>query len=585
MAALLLVALLASANARACGALQNPNPSAHGNVLIHPRIFLVLWGLKSANDDFGIIPVMKDFINSYGGSKYLRTVSQYYSNNGTDVPSPDRNMLAATWTDPNPPPGTTFPSNAQLEAEIRHARDSALWTLQEDSIVVVATPSTNGWPRAPVSCSVTATRPAGSFCNCAFHQEAATGLVLNTPYIALPYQASPTGNGYGGCYPATNAGDATTTVLAHEIAETITNPRPGSLQGWYDPTCAQGEIGDKCGTFIYTRLTTAGAGPVYSTYAVPTLWSNEANTSLGACVEADTNRKDLFYVNGKSGFHLKRAYWDDSTQNQEVDEDWGVPSAGVQRDSRPAAAALSNGVVSVFTRDPNGHIWRAFKTEGSTNPTWEDWGTLPSPWTLFSEPTAASWGAGHVDVFVIGVSGASRHVYHRGWDAVTGYGSWESWGRPSGITVGNKIAATSTVVGSVDVFVTGSSVNNLWRGNTTDRGANVTWTNWGNPGGTMADVEVSSSSTHELSAYYLLTNGTVYRRRLDSGVFTNWAADSNQPPISSFAISAVGTGEQHDFLAVNAGGTYYLGYIDANFNYGYDFLGGSSMGGPDVASW
>src|SRR5215471_13504182 len=115
--AALLCAGIWEQNADACG-VTNVNPSAHGTVIVHPRVRLVLWGLNSTNDPQNVIPVMQNFLKSIGGTKYLGTVSQYTAKNGTEHPFMDRGMWVSTWTDPLPPPGPKFPTNSQIQAEV-----------------------------------------------------------------------------------------------------------------------------------------------------------------------------------------------------------------------------------------------------------------------------------------------------------------------------------------------------------------------------------------------------------------------------------------------------------------------------------
>ena len=101
------------------------------------------------------------------------------------------------------------------------------------------------------SCSLV----AGGFC--AYH---GTFLRNGAP---VTYQVLPDLTGVSGCGNGSNLGN-TTSVLSHELTETITDPNVGLASvigpplGWYDAT--YGEIGDICdaqqGTFVGTDATT-----------------------------------------------------------------------------------------------------------------------------------------------------------------------------------------------------------------------------------------------------------------------------------------------------------------------------------------
>jgi IPT/TIG domain len=143
------------------------------------------------------------------------------------------------------------------------------------------------------SCSLV----SGGFC--AYHSTftAPNGVIAT-------YQVMPDLTGTFGCGNSTDLNN-TTSVLSHELAETITDPQVGFASvfapplAWYDP--ANGEIGDICnaqqGTFV------GGDG---NTYTVQQLFSNVANNcivtrSLSSDFSISASPTSLSVARGGSG--------------------------------------------------------------------------------------------------------------------------------------------------------------------------------------------------------------------------------------------------------------------------------------------
>ncbi len=101
--------------------------------------------------------------------------------------------------------------------------------------------------------------------------------------------------------------DGFSIVLGHEMEETVTDPGAEDvasdgthLGGWYD-TVDGNENGDKCAWVGLDPLTGTGppapvpgalgdiTGNAGSTFAVQSLWSNQANAGTGYCAGAGTD--------------------------------------------------------------------------------------------------------------------------------------------------------------------------------------------------------------------------------------------------------------------------------------------------------
>ncbi|KAJ3231867.1 hypothetical protein HDU81_003480 [Chytriomyces hyalinus] len=128
-------------------------------------------------------------------------------------------------------------------------------------------------------------------CNefCAYHSgiDITSRKIPNTPYLYYAVYPDQTGACLGGCGVSTDPFKNMCSVIAHEIAEAITNPAitlalspiPGPPLSWLDPdTFVGGEVGDMCNTLQDTLIDTSNN--VTKTWTVQKLWSNK----FKACV-------------------------------------------------------------------------------------------------------------------------------------------------------------------------------------------------------------------------------------------------------------------------------------------------------------
>jgi hypothetical protein len=275
-------------------------------------------------DPDGAGKYMADFMYQMGGTQWAGEQTQYYqtvSGKNLNITNP-ANQLAGIWVDdtnsitglPNTsasnPPGST---NTYTDLAAEAARAVKHFGIKDlnDANVIVAQPPTYSDPNALNSGY------------CAFHDYTLPNLeggIYNnvTPdisYSNIPYQLAINSGGANVCGEnAVNSGaagklDGFSIVTGHEIEETVTDPGAEDIVGsgtspqtyygaWYDSVDAN-ENGDKCAwvgePLINTGLPQQPAvnpipgamgditGNHGSTFAVQSLWSNQANAGTGYC--------------------------------------------------------------------------------------------------------------------------------------------------------------------------------------------------------------------------------------------------------------------------------------------------------------
>ena len=291
-----------------------------GRVQVHPHIYLVYFGwdrpgafladctpstlaegaikARLGCDPDGAGKQMADFVSQLGGTPWAGVQSQYYQVvNGVQTNiSNDRNQLAGIWVDDAHAvtPKISYRDMAiEVERAVQHFHiaDKDLM----NSNIVIAQPQKFSDPKA---------QSAGY---CAFHDlieptldpEDYKGLKPGVPWTNMPYVLN---QGTSCGQRSVNAGgagrlDGFTLALGHEIEETVTDPgaedhlNGTNLGGWYDALDAN-ENGDKCAyvgqNTSVSPLAEPGAaanirGNRGGTFAVQSLWSNEAAAGVGYC--------------------------------------------------------------------------------------------------------------------------------------------------------------------------------------------------------------------------------------------------------------------------------------------------------------
>jgi hypothetical protein len=231
----------------------------------------------------------------------------------------------------------------------------------------------------------------------------------------------------------------------------------------------------------------------------------------------------------------------------------------------PAAVEWTNHRQVLVVGNDDASLWRNVSTNEAPFGGWTQVLGPPPGTTICSDPSAASWAADRVDLYVVGCDGTLRHAW-----TSDGSWAWENQGAPSSglaFDPGPQVVAPES--GRLDVWVKDGG-NVLWVNQYA--GSRFTWFNsgvpavtdfaaapWtGSPGGgvpdttvaigllkgatTMQDANVQTltvtltkQGSFDATMYALLTNGRVHRfkivAQLDaSNRLTNpsWADDSRQ---------------------------------------------------------
>jgi hypothetical protein len=322
-----------------------------GHVQVHPQVYLVYFGWGEAGafpagaqctsetlaegtltatlpcDPDHAGARMADWVYQLGGTPWAAQTTQYYQTGpgGTEehIANPS-NVLAGIWVDDENSANLTGTSssnpagagNTYTDLAAEAARAAAHFHVSDlaDANFVIAQPRNFTDPNALATGY------------CAFHDYTQPGVEhgiydgvqSGIAYTNMPYVLAigSTSNSCG--ENAVNSGaagklDGLSIVLGHEIAETVTDPgaeeilgsgsNTTDLGGWYDTVDAN-ENGDKCawvGEPLAGGLPGApnvlpipGAmgdvkGNQGTTFAVQSLWSNEAAAGTGYCAGAGTD--------------------------------------------------------------------------------------------------------------------------------------------------------------------------------------------------------------------------------------------------------------------------------------------------------
>jgi serine protease len=319
-----------------------------GHVQVSPKIYLVYWGWGQSGafpssqpcssetitegsttatlacDPDGAGKRMADWVYQLGGTQWAGTQTQYYENTssgGKQFITNPSDQLGGIWVDDtnaasglsktssgNPPGSSNTYTDLAAEAQ-RAVAHFGITDLANADVVVAQAPNFSD-PNALSSGY------------CAFHDYTLPGVsggIYNSiqpdiSYTNMPYALAINSNGANDCGEnAVNAGaagklDGFSIVLGHEIEETVTDPgaedilgsgtATSNLGGWYDPADAN-ENGDKC-AWVGESLGAPGEPQVTpipgaindikgnhgQTFAVQSLWSNEAAEGTGYCAGA-----------------------------------------------------------------------------------------------------------------------------------------------------------------------------------------------------------------------------------------------------------------------------------------------------------
>lgn len=220
----------------------------NGTVLTSNKTEAIFWGSEWNNASFAgdIITGLDTFFSGFGGSNYAGTSTEYTGTNGQVT------------------------KNSTYLGHVIDSSAAPTKAISVSTAVAEACKMTSNNPDPSALYLIYTSTGAGHVSYCAWHSY---GNCSNGAPVQVAYMPNITG--IAGCDPAdtwTNHSQglaALANVTAHELSETITDPRNG---GWYDSS--GGENGDKCAWSF--------AGPVTlksTAWKLQMEWSNAAYTA------------------------------------------------------------------------------------------------------------------------------------------------------------------------------------------------------------------------------------------------------------------------------------------------------------------
>jgi hypothetical protein len=218
-----------------------------GTILLANRTQAIFWGTSWTTYTGDIMTGLNLFFSGFGGSRYADASTEYTGSNGKVT------------------------SNSSHLLDIIDATPAPTRALSVSSAVAEACSKTNNNVYPDVLYLIYTETGAGNVNYCAWHSY---GTCSNGAPLQVAYMPNITG--LAGCdpqdpNPAHSQGlAALANVTAHELSETITDPRNG---GWYDSVGA--ENGDKCAWAFNTPVTLSN-GTVWKLQGE---WSNNAYTT------------------------------------------------------------------------------------------------------------------------------------------------------------------------------------------------------------------------------------------------------------------------------------------------------------------
>lgn len=251
------------ARAGGAGAVYGNMTLHGGNIMPSSATYAIFWG-PSWNTDPAFtsdkISGLGSFLGGFGGSNYIHASTEYNGMNGQFVGT--SSAYSGSFVDNSSAP--------------RHAPQVS--AVQNEVCRVL---SNNGvTPRSDAVYNVYATTTRGGAGYCAWHSY---GSCNGTPVQFAWYFNL---DGDSGCNPGTPYGSYTSghsnsqglaalaNVTAHEVSETITDPRNG---GWYD--AGNGENADKCAWSFSPNNGSLVTLSNNSTWRLQMEWSNNAFSS------------------------------------------------------------------------------------------------------------------------------------------------------------------------------------------------------------------------------------------------------------------------------------------------------------------
>jgi hypothetical protein len=239
--------------------LASSNMSYHGGSVETGTtdLYAIFWEPTGSTVSSTYNSLILRYFGDIGSSGLYANDSQYTQTGGGHTSNA---VLGGSWVDTASYPSGTL-SDAQIQAEVTHAKQVKGWTSSIDHVFFVFTAKGE-------NICVSGSCSFSSFC--AYHSYFGS----NTLYAAMPY----TGTNLSACGVSTSpnnnfAADSTINVTSHEENEAATDPL---LNAWYDGS--GNEIGDKC-AWIFGATNSNGGDVTWNghTYEVQKEWDNKVS--------------------------------------------------------------------------------------------------------------------------------------------------------------------------------------------------------------------------------------------------------------------------------------------------------------------
>jgi hypothetical protein len=325
-----------------------------------PNVYLIWYGNWSNNTATTIVP---QFISDLNHTQYFNINTTY----GTELTDPSGSgaiFYQSNMVNTIAFGGQIFDSYSQgttltdssMQAVVNRALSNGLPANGNGIYVVLPSSDVN----------VTSQSIGGSYCTtfCGYHTLAQLhSTSIKYGFVGDPVSCGPCRSGLLGPGPNGNVGaDGMTNSLAHEIAETVTNP---DIQtGWYHIN-GMGEVGDKCNFDFGTNLHTLPNGAKYNVtfngrnYLIQQLWQNTGGgrCSLAYSTPNGTPAVGKVAVTGAAGCTADGGCDEGTIQMQLIMPSRTVTETifydGSGLNGPGDAQGVANALTSAFNSDPN----------------------------------------------------------------------------------------------------------------------------------------------------------------------------------------------------------------------------------------
>lgn len=232
--------------------------------------------------------------------------------------------------------------------------------------------------------------------------------------------------------------------------------------------------------------------------------------------------------------------------------------------SGPDAASWAAGHLDVFARGADAALW----TRSWNGTTWGPWSSLGGALNP-GDPGAVSGTANRVDVFVTGADGG---LWHRWWNGT----AWSAWEGLGGHLVGGPDAASWSAT-RLDVFVRGAD-NALWH----RWWDGTAWQPWESLGGSLtSDPGSASSATNSIAVFVRGADNAIWTGTYNGTAWSGWQSlggrVTSEPDASSCAAG------HFDVFALGTDGALWRDSFNGTTWGGWTLVGGQWTSGPGVA--